>query len=302
MKILTKISIVMLLGLYLVSTIFSVSALTINSMTVNPDIIGPGEKTRITLELENEGDYDIKDVSVVLILDSTQLEDSKIISEFSFPFAPVSSTEYGIKEIEEGDEENIKFEIEALKNAQSGNYKVPVKITYIENEKEKTKTSLISININSEPIISINSNSGLLLKGKDQTINLKITNKGLADIRFLEIKLDNSMNYEIMSEENVYIGDLDSDDFENADFDLLIRENSLKNIILPVTIKYKDVLNNEYTQNSEIQLKVYSEKEAIDAGLLKKNNTFFYIALVLVLIVIYIAYKRIRKRKNNKSI
>jgi len=55
-------------------------------------------------------------------------------------------------------------------------------------------------------------------------------------------------------------------------------------------------------QNSEIQLKVYSEKEAIDAGLLKKNNTFFYIALVLVLIVIYIAYKRIRKRKNNKSI
>ncbi|MFA5173841.1 MAG: CARDB domain-containing protein [Candidatus Pacearchaeota archaeon] len=291
---------VLILGLYVISMIAMASALTISDVTINPDEIEPGKTSKISLTLENEGDNDLTDVSVNLILDSTQLGTQTGITQFSLPFAPVSSSEYGIDEIKEGDDETAKFEISALSNAASGTYKIPVVISYREEDVVKTKSSLISLSINSKPILGISSDTGLLLKGQENPINIKVTNKGLADVKFLEIDLGTSTYYSIIGSGSSYIGDVDSDDFDSAEFSILFKETAPSLISMPVTIKYRDALNNQYTENTNLQLRVYTNEEAIQAGLIKKSNTFLYIGVVLVLIVIYLIYRRIKKRRNNK--
>src|SRR3989338_3974305 len=97
------------------------SALTINSVSTSPDEVAPGEISKIRIEIVNNGDETVTDVSVSL--------DLSIV-----PFAPFdSSSEFSIDEIKKDRTKQADFEISALNDAKSGNYKIPVKISYMEN-------------------------------------------------------------------------------------------------------------------------------------------------------------------------
>ncbi len=282
-----KKQIITLIFLILLSLVFvsSVQALVINSVSTVPGQIAPGETSNIRLGLENNGEGDIEDLSVALDLSDV-------------PFAPyASASEFDIDVIKEGKTKYAEFKIIALNNAESGIYKIPLKISYYDENREKaTKESLISITVNSEPIIGISLEDGLLLKGTENEIQVKIVNKGLSNVRFLEVEAKGGTYYSVLSQKNVYIGDIDSDDFDSVNFKIYFKENAPSTIKLPITVFYKDAVNNEYKEEFSLSLKVYSQEEAIRLGLLKKSNTITYVIVIVVLIVIYIVYRNIKKR------
>ena len=158
-----------------------------------------------------------------------------------------------------------------------------------------TKQGLVTLTINSEPIISVERNDGLILKGRKNEIQLSIINKGLSDVKFLDIEITEISGITVLSQKSIYIGDLDSDDFDSAKFEVFIKGSTQKNINLPVKIIYRDITNKEYTENLFVNLRVYSKEEAIELGLLKKSNTLNIVIGVVVLIAGYIAYKKIKK-------
>jgi hypothetical protein len=255
-----------------------INALIIDSVNMNPEEIAPGETSVITIGLENDGNDDITDVTI--ILDLTGVIESNVpgvpTTILDIPFAPYeSSSEYSFDEIEEDDKEYAEFEIIALNNAKSGVYKIPVKISYLEaGEDEPTiRNSLIGITVNSEPIIGVSVEEGLLLKPKENTVDIKVINKGLSDVRFLEVEIESSIYYDILSPSQVYIGDIDSDDFDSVDFKVYFKSNTPNTMTIPITVSYKDAVNNEYTESFDLEVKVYTKDKAIELGLMEKNNT-----------------------------
>jgi len=290
MKKLTKISIgVVLLALYLMSMIAVASALVVKDVSTDPSEIAPGDTSIIEVTLENDGSNDITDVSVVL--------DFKDV-----PFAPYSSSsEDSIDEIQEDDEETARFRIIALSNANSGIYKIPMSITYTEDEVVKIKNSLISLTINSEPVLGVEAEEGLLLKGTKNELKVKIVNKGLSDIRFLEVSLGVSSYVDILSQNNVYIGDVNSDDFDSADFEVFFNKDTPENFQLPIILTYKDSTNQEFVEAYNLDLKVYSQERAIELGLMQKSRTALYIGIGVVVVILFFGYRYLRKRKRLKK-
>ena len=288
--------ILLITAITLLFNLISVSGLLINDVVMNPKVVAPGETSKIILSLDNNGEEDLENVNVLLDLKNV-------------PFAPINSaSEYNFDEIKEDRVEKAEFEIITQGDAQTGIYKIPVQISYfIEGETEEInkKTSLISIKVNSQPVIGIGVEEGVFIKNQENEINLRTTNKGLGDLKFVEIEIEESIYYNLLSQKQVYIGDLDSDDFESADFKIFFKSNSLNKINLPITIRYKDSLNNEYAEESEIEINVYSIKKAQELGLKEKNNIPTYVAIAIILIIIYLIYRRIKKylknKKNNKS-
>jgi hypothetical protein len=277
----TKLITLIIASIFLISL---VSALSIDSIDT-PNQIKPGETTEISITLETGENESVTNVVVALDL-------------MDVPFAPHdSSNEITIEEIEEDEKETADFDILALPNAESGIYKIPFSIEYtLEGENETlTKQGLVTLTVNSEPQISVERNDGLILKGRKNEIQLSIINKGLSDVKFLDIEISEMSGITILSQKSIYIGDLDSDDFDSANFEVFIKGSTQKNINLPVKIIYRDITNKEYTENILVNLRVYSKEEAIDLGLLKKSNTTNIIIGVVVLIVGYIAYKKIKK-------
>ena len=271
-----------------------VSAITIREVDISPKEIEPGKSAEIQIILENNLDTDVSDVSVSLNFN---------LPGGDLPFAPYgSSSEVTLSEIREDKTKTINFKIVALNEAESGIYKIPVSIGYKDDDGVSyKKDSLISLTINSPPLLDVKSGSGLILKGQKNKITVNIVNKGLSKVKFLEIEVKGSTLYDLISENKIYIGNIESDDFDSADFEIFFRENSPTKIELPVSLTYKDSANKEYSEDFKIDLKVYDKETALSLGLIQKNNTITYIILIVVLIVIYLVYRRIRKARKRKK-
>ena len=281
---------ILILALFLVSTISFASALVIDSVSMINDI-KPGETSKISIGLENDGKEDIQDVSVVLDLTNV-------------PFAPFNSaSEDSISEIREDKTKYVDFEIIALNNAKSGIYKIPLIISYFENGDPivKTKSSLISVVVDSKPIVDVNIEDGLFLKGKESEVLVKITNKGLSDAKFVEVENRGSVYFSLLSSNKNYIGDIDSDDFDSVKIKVFFKKDAPDKVIFPVTVIYKDDLNKEYREDFSIIVPVYTEKKAIKLGLMEKDNTLNYVVGIVLIIVFYVIYRKLKKKARNSS-
>jgi hypothetical protein len=277
--------------LTLLASLTFTSALVIDSVIIDSSGIAPGETTIIELGLRNNANEDINDVSVTLDLRE-------------LPIAPFdSSSEFGIDEIREDRIQFAKFEVIALDNAKSQTYKIPVQISYLEEDETtlKTKNSLISLKIHSEPIMDLIAEDNLLLKGKDNLVSIKVINKGLGDIKFLEIEAKSSSRYNILSPKEIYAGDLDSDDFDNIDFKVFFKKETPDKVLLPITLRYKDTFNKEYQEDFNVLLDVYTSDKAVELGLIEKNSTKQIITSLIILIVLWWIYHRWRKKSKLKK-
>ena len=286
-KIVKIILVVFMFGLMIISTIGFASALVIDSVSMVSEI-EPGETNKITIKLKNDGSEDIEDVNILLDL-------------VNVPFAPFgSASEDSFDEIKEDKTKYAEFDIITLNNAKSGVYKIPLTITYIELGEKKIKNSLISIIVDSKPIIDVNLVEGLLLKNKNNEFLITITNKGLSDVKFLEVEIGTLNYFSLLSSKKQYIGSIDSDDFDSIKVRGFFKKEILDSVELPIIVKYKDDLSNEYVENFKISLKVYSEGNAVKLGLMEKSYTFFYFIGIFLIIILYIFYKKLRKKTHSK--
>jgi len=268
-----------------IAQLYLASALTISSVKSNPSEVQPGEKFALELKIENNLDKDVENVIVDLDLNE------------KIPFAPYqSSNEIRIEEIGEGDEEKVGFDLIAFSDAVSGTYTIPVHIKY----NNETENFLVSVIINAKPKIDVSSEGSVLIKGTSGKITLMIVNSGLGDAKFLSVSLSQVNGIDLTSPNRVYIGDIDSNDFDTADFNVFVSANAPSTISLPVELTYTDSRNNEVTENKIIIIKSYTQKEAISLGLINKNNTFLIIISVVGVLILFFIYRRIRKKARNK--
>ncbi len=286
-----KQTITIILGILLaVSMLSLISAVSITDVSSIPEEVAPGEIVEISIEIENI--FKDKVYKLNLKLD---------LSGEDVPFAPYqSSSEEFLEELNDGEDETFKFKLIVLPETASGIYKIPIGITY-ENEEgnSSTKTDLISITVNSEPEIKISVEDFLtLIKGKQNTLSIRLVNSGLADVKFVYIQVKDVVGIRFLSEKEQYIGDINSDDFDSIEYDVYINAGASNSITLPVTLKFRDATNKEFTENKNIILRTYSVKEAQDLGFVKKPGYTGYI-VTLVLVLIYFGY-RIRKRRKRK--
>jgi hypothetical protein len=273
-------------GIFILVSIMNLSsALIIDSVSMNPNEIAPGESATIKIEIENNGEYDLEDVSVSL-------------NFLEVPFAPYNSaSDYDIGDLDEDDDETANFKIIALTDAKSGIYKIPIVVNYVEEGGAKFKNSLISIVVNSEPVIGVSVEDKLLLKGKESGILIEVTNKGLSDAKFVEVEILSSGDFDVFGSKSFYIGDIDSDDFDAVKFNIYFEEDASDKINLPIRVIYKDGLNEAYSENFNVLVNVYSRDEAIELGLIEKSRTGLYFGVVVVLVIVYFGYKKFKKRK-----
>ena len=107
------------------------------NIKVDPAMVSQGEGAKIIFTLENTADSSLTDVKVKLDLSG------------DLPFAPRgSTTERDIPLIAQGQKTDITFDIVALPEADSGIYKIPIKISYYDDSgKSYEKDNIFGITI-----------------------------------------------------------------------------------------------------------------------------------------------------------
>ena len=282
--------------------------LAIISVATDPIKIKPGEEAVVKIKVKNMADSTMKDITMKLDLTfssflsqvATLTATDSIIAFNSLPFAPLgSATEQKIYKLEPGEEKLFTYDLIAYSDAESRVYKVPVVITYYDELGTKyTKNDIIGLIVGTKPDISVLIDESELYVGKQSgAVVIRFINKGFSDVKFLNVKLQDSDEFELLSTSEVYVGNVDSDDYETAEFDIYLTNGAFKRertIDFPITIEYRDANNYLYTEDYQLQLIVLSPKKL---GISQGSSVGTIFVVLLVVGVGFFFYRRRRKRK-----
>ena len=265
--------------------------LAIEDISVDKDTVEPGLNSIVKIKLSNKADSILKDVKVKIGLGSV-------------PFIPLgSTTEKSVYQIDARGNYEFTFDLLANPEAKSGVYKVPLEISYSDDlGKGYVNNGTMGIVIGAKPDLSITlDDSEIYESGKSGEIFIKIVNKGVTDIKFMNMKLMPSNKYRILSNDEVYIGNIDSDDYETADFKLFIEKSKENQIKVPVVLEYKDANNNDFKEAIELTLDLYSASEAKKFGLKKGNGFVGNLVIAVIVVAGLFIYRKWRKHKKKHA-
>ena len=269
----------------------SQSILAIEDVTIEPEIINPGQNAKVKVTLRNiASSSSLKNIDSSLGLVTTTVG-TEILD---LPFTPVgSSSTKSISELLPNERAEISFTLASYPTAESKLYKIPLFVKYYDNKGlNYSKTELIGIPIYAQPeMLMTLESTDINQKKADGIVTFNIINKGLNDIKLATITLLPSEDYEISSPSNtLYIGNIDSDDFETADFNIHSKSN--QNVDLKVRIEYRDAFNKLVQEEETFN---YAIPAAPSNG---SGSLWFFIILILVIIIIiYFVLKRRKKRE-----
>ena len=268
----------LLLSLLVFFVTLQASALSIHSVNVQ-DIL-PGEETELRIIVENNLDKDASEVSL-----SLQMQ--------NLPFSIIGSSDLTLEEIEEGEKEDFVFRIRAASTAEPGDYLIPFSLSH--KDSSKAKTGAIGLRIKGTVVLDLNIETEIPIIMEKDKLSLKIINKGFSDARYVSIKVI-PIGFNILSEKNVFIGDIRANDFEVATFDVIYSSISPKFL---VTLEYLDFSNTKNIKTIEESLRVYDPEEAIKAGLVEKNKFPIYVILAFILLRVIRKRNKIKKKMNS---
>ena len=262
--------------------------LNIVSMKSEPEQFLPGQKGSAEIIVKNTADSTLKNIKVTMDLSSATV-----------PFAPIGkSTTYVIKNMVGGGEETVTFDIITIPGADSGIYKIPLIITFSDNVGNNYTTSeIISLIVGGTPDILTNVEpDSVFLSGTTGDIRVNIINKGLVDVKSVTVKLASTDDFDILSNDEIYIGNIDSDDFDSAEFKLHVSPSFSGDLPIPMTMTYMSANNDPFEIEETLLMKVYTTEEAQSLGLVSKSSAGIMYGVVLFLIIGYFGYKRYKKK------
>lgn len=271
--------------------------LIIDSIITNPEIIAPGEKVKIIIKLKNMADSILRQIKIKLNLIKEFITTTNI-QYIELPFTPVGSTnEKVIKQLLPNEKATVQFDLISSPDADGGIYKIPLMISYIDNlGKNYSRNQLLGLIIGEKPNLKVSLDSTEIYTPKSTgKIIIKFVNLGSTDIKFLYVRLAKTPDYEILSSQDVYIGKIDSDDYETAEFKLYINTEK-KEIMLPLHISYGDITNKRYNEDINLKLKLYTTGEAKRYGIKKPNKLIGVIITLLIVGIGLFLYKRFKVR------
>ncbi len=255
--------------------------------------MAPGNAQTLSLSLENLADTYLRDISVSLDFSSTTL-----------PFAPVDSVnEKRIVSMPSKGTADISFNILTSPDATSGLYKVPITLKYSDiTNKNYTRQYILGFVVNSMPDFQ----TGLqkydaLTEGSTGTVTISVSNTGPGAIKFMTMDLIPSDGYEIFGEQSIYLGNLNPDDYQTGSFKIYVKQGVLgeaKNLPLKISLKYRDGLNNMYSKDLTLDMRVYTPSEIKTYGLAPASGSSTTIYIIIAILAIYYGYKKFFKKKS----
>jgi hypothetical protein len=181
----------------------------------------------------------------------------------------------------------LTFDLIASGDADTKLHKLPTILTYSDvTGTEYSTESIIGLVVGGKPELQIGlDETNYLLRSAKNEFTLNIINSGPLDAKFLTAKLMPIPEYKILSPESIYVGSVESDDIEGADFEIIT--SSVKELELPFEITYRDVNNVKYVEIFPLKVKVLSQGETE-----KSSSGAGFLVVLILLVLLFVGYRK----------
>lgn len=244
--------------------------------------VEPGSSAEMTLTLENLAQSSFRNIDVSL--DTSEL-----------PIAVRETSRQRVSSVGPENPEEVSFTIDVDEDADNQLHNLPITIEYQDqagNELSMTETT--GVNIGGYPNIDVAiEESDIRTEGRG-TVTFRVLNRGEGQARFAEVQLQDSAQYEILSEDSIYLGSMIADDYQTAEFDIYVEDNESP-LELPVTVDYRDG-DGDQTSEFNVERTLYTSNQLRQYGLSQSGGSWITIIIILGLIGGAVYYWRKRKK------
>lgn len=260
-------------------------------LSYDPAPAQPGKYVTLFIKVENRGEDVIEDARY------------KLIPEYPFMLKKGEDPIKYFGTIGAAQQVLLEYNLYVAKDAIEGTYPIKLRLCFDEAcESGMDKELRITVRTGGEPKVEIGlEQTDIFHGGKRGEFTLFVVNRGDLDVTYLIVEVMPTEQFELISPGRVYIGEMESDDFETAEFEIYIPETvatkSTQRVRVPVYVEYTDENGKEYSETQSLWIKIYSKSDLIKMGLARDYDKFVrYVGsafgLVILLIVIYNFYKR----------
>ncbi|MBS3166273.1 COG1361 S-layer family protein [Candidatus Woesearchaeota archaeon] len=259
------------------------------SVSSDPPQIPPGQFGTITIEIKNVASTLLKNVKFALDLDA-------------LPLAPYqSSLQKRIPELGSQYQDTITFKLMASPEAIPGLYKIPVNISFDDqNGNSYVTQDILAVTVGDTPnLVAYIKKSTVLQANSPGLVTIELANAGATNIKFVTLQLLPSEDYDLISTSTVfYIGNIDSDDTQNTEINLFTHR-WLKELNVPIQLEYYDANNHPFHQSFDLKLPLYSSWTLQKFGVIPGSSVGNYVIIIILILFAYYYYRHFYK-KNRK--
>ncbi|MFH1722144.1 MAG: hypothetical protein ABH950_06030 [Candidatus Altiarchaeota archaeon] len=242
--------------------------------------IALGSEGKIRINVKNVGGDSARHVTVGL--------------NATTPFTPLDSSSVDVGIIKPGEVKTVVFPVSVDTSAMAKAYPVIVGLKHTNpSGTDLMDAYLIGVSVTGEPKIDVAiDDAGSLKAGATGDIIVSIVNSEYIDAKFLNLELIPGKDFKIKTTPKVYVGAVDSDDFETVDYTLKI-SNDVTAEEIPLTFKatYKKEgcsldFEKEYVLNLPLTTEAELKEEAANGGY--QDQAMMAVMVIPALIVAYL--------------
>jgi hypothetical protein len=247
-------------------------SLEILNISYDREII-PGSETKLSFIVKNVGKGEARDVTLNLTFTN-------------LPFVPLGGTRIFLGDIEPMDSKKVEIGLIVNDNAEIKAYSLPLQFSYYtESGEEKTEKETIGIKVSGEPEFVVSIDKADLYSDSIGKLAISIANRGVGTAKYLTVKLESDLK---ITPAEYYIGNLESDDYETADFDVNLFGVKPGTYQIKIKLFYNNPYNEEMNTTKTLSVAV---KEKINI------STIYLLAIVIALLFFVLIWKRRILRK-----
>ncbi len=247
-----------------------------------PERVEPGSSSEMSITLENQANSNFRNIDV-----SLDVED--------LPVAPQETSRKRISSIGPEESETASFVLNVDQDAENQLYQMPIEITY-QNQagQEFTTTQTTGVSVGGYPNIDVAIDESDIRTPGRGAVTLRILNRGEGQARFAEVTLEESDQYEILSQDSIYLGTMIADDYQTAEFEIFVEEG--ETLELPVSVDYRTG-DGDQTESFTVEREMYSSSELqrYTGG----NGGLPIVPAVVILLLVGAVY--VWRRRRNKE-
>ncbi len=220
----------------------STEGLEIAEVAVEPEFVFPGQHFTVKFSVENVGLYDARLVKVVM----GKVETDNIVTEVFVPSKQGNTVHLGT--ISPGAAKNVTFTMLTSGNANSGSYSVPVTLMFVDfQDNDKELDRKIGVPVRSKSTLTpteVSTVPATVMAGSSFTLTMGVSNGGPAKATSLKVRFLNDDNFQAVGKETVFIGTLDVDLSDSAEFTVAADPQTSGSVKIPVVFEYVDDYGN----------------------------------------------------------
>jgi hypothetical protein len=255
----------------------------------DPDPVKQGEILEVRFKIENNGTQTNKNLFI------------EILPEYPFSLYSANKRKIGqLRSLQTGaDAVIVDFKLKVDEKAVEGDNEIKIKVYYEDGDVIGIKEDDFKVDVEKYDLPEIRAyvrESDLLKSGKTGKVVIEIANSDIGDAKFVQLTLNSSDQYQILSRSNyVYLGDVDSDDTESEEFEIYVFPSIEDAIFLPVTIQYQDINEQRYEEHFVLKLEIYTSSELKKFGLEKRSYILPVVIILILLLSAYIYWRQVKK-------